>query len=151
MGIFVAVLVIGAIIAVAFLALRSNSKHTRTRKHSTGKQKAVPASPARPGGIDKLKNNPDFWGVQIGQAGCQAARDIMDNSYPMDEAPVLPLDGCDAAMCTCIFKGLPNHRKMHRRTHESRRSEHRFEEGKSADRRSRKDRRRGNNWDDRSY
>lgn len=151
MGIFIAVLVFVVIVTVAFLVLRNNTGGSRRQSRSKDKQQPDTKSPAKPGGLDKLENNPDFWGVQLWQAGCQSARNIMGESYPIDKVPDMPLDGCDAAMCTCMFKGLLDHRRMHRRTHEDRRSELRFEEGKSSDRRSRKDRRSGNNWNDRSY
>ncbi|MGB5718295.1 MAG: hypothetical protein WBN81_14540 [Gammaproteobacteria bacterium] len=102
---------------------------------------------ARLGGLDKLKNNSLFWGVEMGQPGCEAAMALLDQQFTFDEAPRLPLEGCTSAMCTCQFKGLKNRRTRHRREQEERRVEVRFEKEKP-DRRSRKNRRRSDSWND---
>jgi len=99
------------------------------------------------GGLEKLKNNPLFWGVEMGQPGCEAAMALLDQQFTFDEVPRLPLDGCSSAMCTCQFKGLKNRRTQHRRKQEERRVEVRFEKEKP-DRRSRKNRRRIDSWND---
>jgi hypothetical protein len=99
------------------------------------------------GGLEKLKNNPLFWGVEMGQPGCEAAQAILDRQFTFEEAPRLPLDGCSSAMCTCQFKGLKNRRTLHRRKLAERRVEVRFEK-KKPDRRSRKNRRRSDSWND---
>lgn len=151
MGTAVAAIFILVVAVLAWLVLRDTTKKPARRPAGKARKQGAASSVRHPGGIDKLKENPDFWGVQVGQAGCEAARALMENTYRMDEAPDLPLEGCDCATCTCVFKGLLNRRKGHRRTHDERRSELRLEEGKPSDRRSRKDRRRGNNWNDRSY
>lgn len=151
MGTAVAVVFILVVAVLAWLVLRRPTKKKSARRPGRRAKKQPAAVAHHPGGIDKLRENPDFWGVQIGQAGCEAARALMENTYSMDEAPELPVQGCDSAACTCIFKGLLNKRNDHRRTHEERRGELRLEEGKPSDRRSRKDRRRGSNWNDRSY
>jgi hypothetical protein len=102
---------------------------------------------AKLGGLEKLRNNPLFWGVEMGQPGCEAAMTLLDKQYTFDEAPQLPLPGCSSAMCTCQFKGLKNKRTQHRRNQEERRVEVRFEKEKP-DRRSRKNRRRSDSWND---
>jgi hypothetical protein len=102
------------------------------------------------GGLEKLKNNPLFWGVEMGQPGCEAAQAILDRQFTFEEAPRLPLDGCSTAMCTCQFKGLKNRRTLHRRKLAERRVEVRFEK-KKPDRRSRKNRRRSDNWTDHTH
>jgi len=101
------------------------------------------------GDLKKLRENELFWGVSIGQAGCEAASKLIGKQFTFDEAPELPVKGCSAAFCTCSFKGLTDKRTLHRRTHDERRGTIRFDKG-SSDRRSRKDRRSGN-WDDHSY
>ena len=88
-----------------------------------------------------------FWGVEMGQPGCEAAMALLDREFTFEEAPRLPLEGCTSAMCTCQFKGLKNRRTQRRRKLEDRRVEVRFEKDKP-DRRSRKDRRRSDRWDD---
>ena len=108
------------------------------------------AAPAKHVGLAKLENNPMFWGVEIGQAGCEAAQALLGRQYTFEEAPELPLADCSSAMCTCQFKGLRDHRSQHRRKRGEQRQEVRFETEKP-DRRSRKDRRRGSKWNDRTY
>lgn len=108
------------------------------------------AAPARPGGLDKLEKNPLFGGVELSVAGCAAADALQGQHFAFADAPELPVPGCDSANCTCQFKGLKDNRTGHRRTHEDRRHEIRFDK-EHPDRRSRKSRRRGGKWDDRSY
>jgi hypothetical protein len=91
-----------------------------------------------------LRQNKLFWGVEIKQSGCAMGRTLAGVEYEFDEAPALPLEGCTAAMCSCAYIGLKERRKGQRRQHE-RRSGLRFEPGKS-DRRSHKERRRGEKW-----
>lgn len=106
---------------------------------------------ARPGGLEKLRNNPMFWGVEMAQPGCEAARELLDQQFTFNDAPQLPLEGCDSLNCTCQFKGLLDRRKMVRRQQEDRRAALRFDKDRPPDRRSRKDRRRGNVWVDHDY
>ena len=144
-------LVIICLIAGVIWLLRGNRKppHRHKKLHHSGGD-TDSATPSKPGGLDKLENNPMFWGVEIGQAGCEAAHALLGRQYTFDEAPELPLEGCSSAMCTCQFKGLRDHRRDHRRKKADQRKEVRFDNTKT-DRRSRKDRRRGNNWNDRTY
>jgi len=104
-----------------------------------------------PGGMEKLRDNPVFWGVEMGQPGCEAAQALLGQQFTFDEAPQLPLEGCSSASCTCQFKGLKNRRSMVRRQQEDRRAGLRFDKDRPPDRRSRKDRRRGNVWTDHDY
>ncbi|MGD2137945.1 MAG: hypothetical protein PVJ66_01710 [Gammaproteobacteria bacterium] len=147
----VTLLVIAIGLGVVMLAMRSRRTRSRPRRGSQlRKQTPTPAAPAKPGGIEKLKCNALFWGVQMDHPGCEAARAIMDKQYPFDEAPEMPLEGCDSPTCTCLFKGLLDRRKLSRRSGSDRRNEIRFGD-KGTDRRSRKDRRRGNAWSNRDY
>ena len=150
----VTLLIIAIGITIVVLAVQSRRDRSRPRRtgKKVGNKTAVPAAtPARPGGIEKLKCNALFWGVQMDQPGCEAARAILDKQYTFDEAPEMPLEGCDAPTCTCLFRGLLDKRKIHRRAGADRRTEIRFDENGKSDRRSRKDRRRGNAWTDRNY
>lgn len=106
--------------------------------------------PVRPGGIDKLKSSGLYWGVELGQAGCEASQILLDRQFTFDTAPELPLDGCSSAACTCQFRGLRERRSRLRRTHPDRREELRFDAEK-ADRRSRVSRRRADKWADHTY
>ena len=149
----IVLLVIICLIAAVIWVLRGNRKpghHHRSTHHTAEKADSPPHTPTAPGGLEKLKANSMFWGVEIGQAGCAAAQALLGQQYTFDEAPQLPLQGCDSAMCTCQYKGLKDHRSQHRRKRGEQRKEIRFDNDKP-DRRSRQDRRRGSKWNDRSY
>jgi len=159
MNAIIVLLVIVCLIAAVVWLLRGNKSPGQPRR-SPRLAKADADSPVKapstPGGLEKLKNNPIFWGVEIGQAGCEAAQELLGQQYTFDEAPQLPLTGCSSAMCTCQFKGLKDHRSRHRRKSGERRDEIRFEskeasKDKGADRRTRKERRRGTDWKDHTY
>jgi len=143
-------LVIVAIIAGLLWMVRGKQSPTRRRVTNLHKYDPANASEdanAQLGGLEKLRNNSLFWGIEMGQPGCEAAQAILGKQFTFAEAPQLPLEGCSSAMCTCQFKGLQNKRTRRRRKLEDRRVEVRFEKDKP-DRRSRKDRRRGDKWDD---
>ena len=143
-------LVIVGIIAGLLWMVRGKQSPTRRRLTNLQKYESVDASEdvnAQLGGLEKLRNNSLFWGIEMGQPGCEAAQAILGKQFTFDEAPQLPLDGCSSAMCTCQFKGLKNMRAQHRRTSEERRVEVRFEKDKP-DRRSHKNRRRSDKWND---
>ena len=143
-------LVIVVIIAGLLWMVRGKQSPTRRRVTNLQKYESVDASEdvnAQLGGLEKLRNNSLFWGIEMGQPGCEAAQAILDKQFTFDEAPQLPLDGCSSAMCTCQFKGLKNMRTQHRRTSEEQRIEVRFEKDKP-DRRSHKPRRRSEKWND---
>ena len=141
-------LVIAGIVAGLLWMFRGKQPVVRHRAANLQKYDEFDAGDdvrAQLGGLEKLRNNPMFWGVEMGQPGCEAA--ILDRQFTFEEAPRLPLEGCTSAMCTCQFKGLKNRRTQRRRKLEDRRVEVRFEKDKP-DRRSRKDRRRSDRWDD---
>jgi hypothetical protein len=143
-------LVIAGIIAGLVWMFRGKQPVGRPRARRLQKyesRNADDASHAGLGGLDKLKHNPLFWGVEMGQPGCEAAIALLGKQFTFEEAPRLPLDGCSSAMCTCQFKGLTNRRVQQRRKQQERRAEVRFEKN-NPDRRSRKDRRRGDRWND---
>jgi hypothetical protein len=143
-------LVIVGIIAGLIWMFRGKPPVGRSRSRDPGRYASLGVdedSHATLGGLEKLKNNPRFWGVEMGQPGCEAAIALLGRQYTFEEAPRLPLEGCDAAMCTCQFKGLVNRRVQQRRKQQERRVEVRFEKD-NPDRRSRKDRRRSDKWTD---
>jgi hypothetical protein len=84
--------------------------------------------------LDYLKRSGLYWGVAIRTRGnsscCPQARDILDRPYPLDQAPQLPLPGCDLD-CQCHYQPLLEKRdaKM-RRVHHDRRSILRYEPDK---------------------
>jgi hypothetical protein len=146
MKIIILLLIVGVLAGLIWL-LRGQRP---TRHHSTHAITSPgPADPDRGHNLkalelEKLRQNKLFWGVEIKQAGCAMARTLAGVEYEFDEAPDLPLEGCTAAMCSCAYIGLKERRKEQRRQHD-RRSNLRFEPGKS-DRRSHKERRRGEKW-----
>ena len=153
MNALIVLLVIICLVAAVIWVLRSNrgpGHHHRPALHSNENANSRTDTPTTPGGLEKLKANSMFWGVEIGQAGCKAAQALLGQQYTFDEAPQLPLQGCDSAMCTCKYMGLKDHRSKHRRISGERRVEVRFD-NKNPDRRSRKERRRGANWKDHTY
>ncbi len=146
MATFLILLAIVAVIA-GMLWMMSARKSPGKKRHAH----PVPAAAvAKPGGLDKLRNNKMFWGVRIGHPGCAAAQALQDRQYSFDEAPELPVPGCDSAHCTCQFLGLRERRTHPRRTHEDRRSEIRFDPD-HPERRSPKGRRRSDKWNNHSY
>ena len=143
-------LVIAGIVAGLLWMFRGKQPVVRHRAANLQKYDEFDAGDdvrAQLGGLEKLRNNPMFWGVEMGQPGCEAAMALLDREFTFEEAPRLPLEGCTSAMCTCQFKGLKNRRTQRRRKLEDRRVEVRFEKDKP-DRRSRKDRRRSDRGDD---
>ena len=153
MNAIIVLLVIICLIAAVVWLLRGNKSPAKSRRSvrriKTDSNSPV-KTPSKPGGLDKLESNPMFWGVEIGQAGCEAAQAMLGKQYTFGEAPQLPLAGCTSAMCTCQFKGLKDHRSRHRRKSGERRDEIRFDNN-NADRRARKERRRGTDWKDHTY
>jgi hypothetical protein len=144
--ILILLLIIGVLAGLIWLM-----RNARTpRRHSTPAVKSSgSAGPAHGGGskaleLEKLRQNKLFWGVEIKQAGCAMGRTLDGIQFEFDDAPTLPMEGCTATMCSCVYIGLKEKRKHQRRQHE-RRSSLRFEPGKP-DRRSHKERRRGEKW-----
>ena len=151
-AILVLVLIICLIVGVIWM-LRSNRTPAHRRRAALRRSNAAEATdntPVVPGGLGKLKNNPMFWGVEMGQAGCEASHALLGRQYTFEESPQLPVEGCSSAVCTCQYKGLKDHRITHRRKTGERRVEIRFDKERP-ERRARKERRRGNDWKDRTH
>ena len=147
--IIVLLLIIFVIAGLIWMLRRQGGGTVRkTRRLRQGSARS--GATAKPGGMEKLRDNPLFWGVEMGQPGCEAAQALLGQQFPFDEVPELPLEGCNSANCTCQFKGLRDRRTWARRQQEDRRTTIRFDKDRP-DRRSRKDRRRGNAWIDHDY
>lgn len=149
----VLLLIIGVIAGLVWLlrGQRGGGGVLRNRLQGrAGRSSSVKPAASKPGGLEKLRDNPLFWGVEMGQPGCEAAQRLLGQQFPFDEAPELPLEGCNSANCTCQFKGLKDRRRWVRRQQEDRRQSIRFDKDRP-DRRSRKERRRGNAWADHDY
>jgi hypothetical protein len=144
--IIILLLIIGVLAGLIWLV---RGQRTSKRHPTPAVKSALPAAPESEGNLkaielEKLRKNKLFWGVGIKQAGCAAARTLAGEEFPFDKVPALPLEGCTAAMCSCAYIGLKEKRQQQRRQHD-RRSNLRFDPDKP-DRRSRKERRRGEKW-----
>jgi len=146
MKIIILLLIIGVIAGLVWLL---RVQRPPKRKSTIGITSPGPTDPDRGGNmkaleLEKLRQNKLFWGVEIKQAGCAMGRTLDGIQFEFDDAPTLPMEGCTATMCSCVYIGLKEKRKHQRRQHE-RRSSLRFEPDKP-DRRSHKERRRGEKW-----
>jgi hypothetical protein len=86
--------------------------------------------------------------VPNADCACEKARNHIDKSFLVADAPTLPFKDCGRIDCRCSYERVANRRKVNgeRRITASRREEIRFE--MKDDRRSGKDRRKTNNvWD----
>ena len=120
-----------------------------TKVHAPVPAKVLPALHAR---LDQtLPVGNEGAGIVVAAGAAPEAQALLGQQFPFDEAPQLPLDGCNSANCTCQFKGLKDRRSKVRRQAEDRRAALRFDKDRPPDRRSRKDRRRGNVWADHDY
>ena len=75
-------------------------------------------SGARPRASGQSGERQRFAGVEIrpAQAGCcKAVQRLAGRRFLPDEAPLLPLPGCDLAICSCRYKRLVNRRSEIRR------------------------------------
>ena len=146
MAITLTALLIFIVLAGALWVLRHQRGNTRNRpirRRASRKGSAASGTQSNSAGKDG-----EEWVLEIESPGCEAAHAVGGLKVPQEEAPKLPLADCKSDSCTCHYRYLPEQRKYHRRTHTDRRAEVRFDKEKP-DRRSRKDRRRGN-WGDRS-
>jgi len=154
MAIFLISLFVIASAVGLFWMLRSQPQpaRRRTAPHAapvTGSPETR-AKPARQGGIDKLRANSMFWGVEMGTPGCEASQQLLGRQYTFEEAPELPLPECSSANCTCQFKGLRDNRTRSRRSGNDRRGDIRFDKDRP-ERRDRRGRRRSDRWNDHTF
>ena len=147
---YVILLLIIVVIAGIYWQLVVKGNMPRSNKRDNESTVAQTGISSRAGELGKLKSNKYFWGVEIVHAGCEASRALADKQFTFAEAPVLPLDDCDKSLCNCIYKGLKEERIEGRRIQADRREDLRFDSDKP-DRRSPKDRRRGEAWNNRDY
>jgi len=147
-SVIVLLLIVVLVVGLVWVLRRQGGGNAQRLRGNARKPGNIPAT--QPGGLEKLRNNPLFWGVEMGQPGCEAAQALLGKQFTFDEAPQLPLQGCNSPNCTCQFKGLKDRRTWVRRQQDDRRQSIRFDKDRP-DRRSRKDRRRGNIWVDHDY
>ena len=94
--------------------------------------------------LEKLRISNSYRGITIRNGNCPAVRRFTGSFYRFEEAPELPVEGCKALRCSCVYAGLNNRRYQARRNASDLRSAVRFESD-HPDRRQEKDRRKSNN------
>ncbi len=100
------------------------------------------------GALEKLRHAGIYRGVTIRPGKCAVARRFRGKLFSFDQAPPLPLAGCNTLHCACNYRGLPEHRKQARRNALDRRDSLRFD-AERPERRVGKENRQGNiNWRD---
>ena len=97
----------------------------------------------------KLRRSNRYRGVTIRNGKCKAARRLSGKFYMLEDVPDLPVEGCKALRCSCVYTGLNNRRYRARREGADPRTVIRFEDDHS-ERREQKDRRQSNRvkWQD---
>ncbi len=60
--------------------------------------------------LEKIKQYDRFILLRISRCGCKSAINQMDRVYPVNLAPKLPLPGCSAAECHCVYEGIVDRR-----------------------------------------
>lgn len=155
--IIVIVLILAVIAALAWLLSGGSRKlgghsHRGASTRPTGGTRTATRLPAGASQLETMRESGVFWGVSLQNPGCDAAMELFEKNIPLTEAPDLPLQGCDAAQCSCSWKGLTEQRHETRRTHHDRRDSVRFEDQEHTDRRSHKDRRQTDKtWERRDF
>ena len=64
--------------------------------------------------LPNLKAEEKFWAVSIESVGpcCEAVKELGDERLLVDEAPELPLPGCDLAKCGCVYHHYEDRRAV---------------------------------------
>jgi len=140
-------LIILAVIAGIVWLLRSGRRrkpHTRTPPPP----QIIRYGPA--GQLETLRQNRNYWGVEIQTGICEASKALAGRRFPFPETPSLPLADCAANFCTCSYVGLWERRKWHRRAQPDRRKMIRYTQD-HPDRRCHRERRKADVWSNRSW
>lgn len=146
MAVYLVIFLIVAIIAGMVVMLVRQRTPSRARK--VARQEAA-TNAAHRSSLAALSQNRFFWGAELFQPGCTESYKLLGKQFSFDDAPELPLPGCNRDGCNCQFKGLRDRRVGARRTNPDRRSEMRFDQS-HPDRRTLISRRRSDLWAQRS-
>ena len=130
------VVLLGLLYLALVLVLVWAIRRKKYRSRALSVQAAAPTtSPQQESGrLDHLKRCGLYWGVSVrtreNSPGCPQVREIADQGFPLDQAPELPLPGCDLD-CHCHYQPLLEKRdgKL-RRIHHERRNILRYEPDK---------------------
>ena len=99
--------------------------------------------------LEKLRRSNRYRGITIRNGSCKAVRRFTGKFYALEDVPDLPVEGCRALRCSCVYTGLNNRRYKERREGVDPRTVIRFEADHD-DRREQRDRRKSNRvkWQD---
>jgi len=102
--------VLGFSLALMALVAASSQRHRfLVPRMPTGTLRSPPAEQ-----LESLKRSGNFRGVSI-ETRCRAAMKLAGREFDFADAPLLPVTGCDAAVCQCGYIGLPERRAVHDR------------------------------------
>ncbi|MDJ0740925.1 MAG: hypothetical protein QNJ91_14510 [Gammaproteobacteria bacterium] len=93
----------------------------------------------------KLQASDKFWGYRV-ESHCSASSRLAGREYTFDDAPPLPVEGCESRSCECCLIGMPERRRVaDRRSGQDRRGSIRLD---AEDRRAERPRRKAdlNSW-----
>jgi hypothetical protein len=99
--------------------------------------------------LEKLRLSKRYRGITIRNGNCKAVRRITGRFFTLEDVPDLPVEGCRALRCSCVYAGLNNRRYKDRREGVDPRSGIRFDI-EHPERREQTDRRKSNRikWQD---
>ncbi|WP_428604604.1 hypothetical protein [Sedimenticola sp.] len=60
--------------------------------------------------LEKIKRYDRFILLRVARCGCKTAINQMDQVYPVSQPPSLPLPGCNAPECHCVYEGIVDRR-----------------------------------------
>lgn len=104
------------ILAAGYIALRGRMPTTAQRSPRPPAQLTPQAQ------LYRLQQAGKFWGVSV-ESHCRASSGLAGLKFPLDAAPPLPVEGCEATACRCTYIGLVERRAAaDRRTGSDRRN-----------------------------
>lgn len=102
-------MIILATVAVAMLLLLL--VFSRRQRSITPKLPADPIRLTPDAMLQRLKQDRRYRGVKV-DAHCRSASKFAGREFDFEEAPSLPVSGCDEAVCSCGYAGLPERRRL---------------------------------------
>jgi hypothetical protein len=130
---------IGVLYLALVLGLLWAVRRKKSRERAIQTQAAASSTAPEADRLGYLKRSGLYWGVTIqareGRPCCTQVKELLGQTFSLDQAPRLPLPGCDLD-CQCHYQPLLEHRDGKvRRLHHDRRSILRYEPDKKNRRR----------------